>query len=803
MIHKNHFILLLLCINSLVVAQTIKGRVLDSTQSPLSFATIALLNKTDSSVLKGSISDEQGNYFFDKISKGNYILKISSVGYKTKCSSIIFFDSLTNIIVPDITVSGGQDLDEVSVTAIRNTLEFKNGNIIVNVESSPLAKGNSVYDLLIKLPGISIDDNIISLNGKPGVVFMLDGRVLQLSNMQLVNMLKSMSTEVVEKIELLKNPPVKYDAAGTSGMIHIKTKKTKLLGFSGSVYSSNSFGFYPRNLAGVSLNYKLSKITLFSNFDFNNSVYQSLDHFNKKFRTDSTLTEFVNSNSYKEVERNFLFKVGADWQIDKKNIIGFKVDGGPGTYASDGHGVNTVTGYNSLGFDHLAALVHSPSNWNSTNYNLNAEHRFDTSGTSLNFTSDYTLLNENNFLSVENLFLGLNNSEVLPANVYKSSNKGETKILATKLDLTKIINVKSSFELGGKISSVQTSYNYLFEKRDNMSGAYVMDTALTNNYTYREQTLALYANYKKSFDKVNVQLGLRGENTNLTGRNTGKNFALTRNYYNLFPNILFEYIPSEKNNFQLNFNRRIDRPDFGSLTPFRIYRDQYSYNQGNPFLLPHYSNTAEFTHMYKQSIANTLTYTRINNVMLYYTAQDDSTKVTTQSMKNMKYNNYYAYSLFMRSDIKKWWNISANGLLAYIEYLGDVKGVVFHTTSLHYNASLTNTFLAPKNTKIEMIVFYRSPKNNGVIQANYRWLFSLAIKKTFLKNKLDCSIGVNDIFYTSVGRSFAKFSNQDWNFSQTTDTRRLVININYNFGRLKVKLRDEASNEEEKSRLSH
>ncbi|MGZ3899863.1 MAG: outer membrane beta-barrel protein [Bacteroidia bacterium] len=803
MTSKNHFILLLLFINSITVAQSIKGRILDSTHTPLPFATIALLNKSDSSILKGSINDEKGGYFFNKIQKGNYILKISNVGYKTKYSSVITIDSLSDITIPDIIISGGQNLDEVSVTAIRNTIEFKNGNITVNVETSPLAKGNTVYDLLVKLPGVSIDDNIILLNGKAGVIFMLDGRILQLSNMQLLNLLKSMNTEIVEKIELLKNPPAKYDAAGTSGMIQIKTKKTKLFGFSGSLYSSSSFGFYPRTMSGLSLNYKFSKVTLFSNFDFNHSDYQSIDQFNKKFKTDSTLTEFVNHNSYKETEENFLFKVGADWQTNKKNIIGFKIDGGPGTYASDGHGVNTVTGYNNLGFDHLNALVHSPSNWTSINYNINAEHRFDTAATVLNFSSDYTRLTENNFLSVENLFLGQDNTGILPANIYKSNNKGETSILASKLDFTKTLDPTSSFELGGKISNINTSYNYLFEKKDNLSGEYVQDTALTNNYTYHEQTLAAYFNYIRSFKKLNMHLGLRGENTNLTGRNTGKKFELTRNYYNLFPNILLEYTASEKNNFQLNFNRRIDRPQYGDLTPFRIYRDQYSYNLGNPFLLPHYSNTAELTHMYKQVLANTFTYTRINNVMLYYTSQNDSTKVTTQSMKNMKYNNYYAYSFFMQHSLKKWWNVSANGLLAYIEYLGDVKGVIFNTKSFYYNASLTNTFLAPKNTKIDMIAFYRSPKNNGLIQANYRWMFSVAIKKRFFKNKLDCSIGVNDIFYTSIGRSYAKFSNQDWNFSQTTDTRRLAININYNFGKLKVRSREIISNEEEKGRLSH
>ena len=794
----------LLLFSLIAEAQTITGLVADSTGLPMPYVPVALLHSKDSTVYKGTITSDSGRYNFEKLKPGTYLIKVIAAGFKESYTFSFKLDSLAGITQPDIRVrSNGVNLNEVSVTAIQQTVEFKNGNIIVNVENSPLAKGNTVYDLLLKLPGVSIDDNIIFLNGKTGVVFMLDGRVLQLSNIQLLNMLKSMNTELVEKIELLKNPPVKYDATGTSGMINIRIKKTKLYGTSGSIYTSNSFGFYPRYMSGLSLNYKVKRVTLFSNIDYNHSYYQSNDQFNKKFKTDSTLTEFEGLNYYKESEENITLKIGADWQVNKKNIIGFKIDGGPGVYQSDGHGINTIRGYNDMGFDHLNASVHSPSKWNAVNYDINAGHSFDTAGTVLNFTADYTRLTENNSLSFENIYLGLDNNEALPSNTYRSDNAGQTDILASKLDFVKNINAKSSFEAGSKASIVNTTNNYVFERKNNSTGDYSIDTTLSNNYTYYEQTLAAYFNYIRSFSGINMQLGLRAENTELIGENIGKEFSVSKSYFNLFPNIILDYTASEKHIFQLNLNRRIDRPIYNNLNPFRIYRDQYSYVEGNPFLLPHYSNTAELTHGFKQVLTNTFTYTRIDNVILFYTSQDDSTKVTTQSMKNMKYNNYWAYSFFARKDIKKWWNVSANGLLAYIEYYGDVNGVIFNTKGFYYNASLTNTFIEPKNTKIEILAFYRSGKNNGLIQAKYRWMMSLAIKKAFFKNKLDCSIGVNDIFYTSVGRSYAKFDNQDWNFYQTTDTRRLVVSINYNFGKLKITEREVISNEEERGRLNH
>jgi iron complex outermembrane receptor protein len=797
------FLLFIILFHLESLSQSIRGKILDSSQTPISFIPVALLSKSDSSIYKGTLSDEKGIYFFDKVKQGTYILKFEGLGYKIKYSSEIKTDSLSQIQIPDVMLTTGVNLEEIAITANKKTIEFKNGNIIVNVENSPLAKGNTVYDLLSKLPGVSIDDNTILLNGKAGAIIMIDGRIEQLTNIQILNLLKSMSTELVEKIELLKNPPAKYDASGTSGMINIKTKKAKLVGFSGSAYTSNSQGFYARSMSGVSLNYKAEKFALFSNFDYNYSYYQTTEKFNKKFSDSSVTTTFNGVGALKDLEKNINYKFGADWLPNKKNTIGFKIDGGPGSYTSNGDGSNTITGYNNLNFDHLNSALYNLDKWNINNYNINAEHRFDTVGTTLSFTSDYTKLTETNSSTIQNIFQNADNTQALPPNIYASNNTSQSDIFASKLDFTKKINAKSSLELGAKINFISTFNNYLFQRKNDTTGTYFKDTTLSNNFTYKEQTYAVYANYIKSFDKVNMQVGLRGENTNLIGRNTEKGFEINRHYYNIFPTISLEYAASKNHNFQLNFNRRIDRPQYSNLNPFRYYRDQYSFYEGNPFLQPHYSNTAEITHSYKEFITNTLTYTRINNVMVDYTEQNDATKVTTETIKNMRFNNYFAYSVFIRHDIKNWWNISTNGLVAYIQYVGDVNGAVFDTKSIYYNASLTNTFIVHKNTKFEIMGVYRGPKNNGLTQVKSRWMVSFAIKRTFFNGKLDGSIGVNDIFYTFIGRTYVNFNNQNWNYYQTTDTRRIFISLNYNFGKLKIKGREVSSNEQEKARLSH
>jgi hypothetical protein len=801
---KKMGIAVLLLVSSLrLCSQTIKGAVLDGTLAPVPYASVAILKTTDSSIVKGSITNEKGIYFFDHVPDGTYCISASCIGYHTAYSDALNIQSPALLTVPDIVLNNQTALGEVSVSAIRSPFEFKDGNVTVNVEHSALAKGNTVYDLLLKLPGVGIDDNTISMNGKAGVIIMIDGRVEQLSNIQLINLLRSMNAEVVEKIELLRNPPVKYDASGTSGMIHIRTKKTKVRGFSGSVYSTYSQGTYARGMAGFSLNYKLRDITVFSNMDGDYGYYGVTQQFNRTFISDTAITGFENRRYTKNREKNFMYKFGMDWQAGKNSILGFKIDGGPGAYIANEKGLNMVKQDNYMGYDHLSSFTYGPSNWEAVNYNLNAEHRFDTTGTTLNATADYTLLKENTRNVIENYFLDASEQTALPPNIYQTDNSSASTVLTFRLDFTKKVSETSSLETGAKAGLVKTRNDYFFKQKNNLTDEFISDTAMSNKYSYEEQTFAGYFNYRKVMHKLNMQVGLRIEHTLQEGKNTEKGFTLKKRYVNPFPNISFEYKASEKHSWQLNLNRRIDRPAFIDLNPFRIYFDQYYYYQGNPFLLPHYSYTSEITYRFRELLTQAMSFSYIDQVMTDYNSQTDSIKLLVESKKNMNYQKYASYSFFLQHDLKKWWNFSVNGLIHYIEYSGDLNGLNFHTKRFSYSLSSTHTFIAGKNTKMELNGFYKSGLNTGVGEMKFIWMVSFAIRQTFLKDKLDVSIGINDIFKSLVGRSATDFANQHWDYKYMPDSRRLTLTLNYNFGQLKIIQRSTGGNEDEKKRLQH
>ncbi|HEU4717968.1 MAG TPA: outer membrane beta-barrel protein, partial [Bacteroidia bacterium] len=686
---------------------SVSGKIVDSTQAPVPFVVVALLHPGDSAIRAGTLTDESGHFVFRNVRTGKYFLKISGGAYEEQFSDVITFDSIHDLTVPDIVLRRSKVFDAVTVTAVKQTVVFRNGNTIVNVGNSALAKGNSVFDLLSKLPGVTVDNNIISLQGKSGVIVMIDNRVQQVSNDQLINLLKSMSAESVERIEILKNPPVKYDASGTSGMISIITKKNTQKGFSGNVYATTSQGFYNNSDAGLSLDYRNDRFSFFSGIDADDGWYRSHEKFYRNFVTGSGVTQMVNENFTRERGSDLNFRIGADWSVSPRTTLGAKIDGGPGAYTSYETGSDQVFDYNSTGFDHLVSGNYIPNVWNTVNYNVNGERLFDTLGTALNFSSDFTDLRETDEGHGWNYFYDANGNNALPPDINQSHNRSATQIFSARLDFAKKRDTASSFEAGLKASAVTTGNDYLFERQDNFTGNFYSDTAFTSNYIYSEQTYAGYANYSRAWKSFSMELGMRAEETALSGHNPHSGFAMADHYFNVFPDISLDFSKSEDHDFQLNLNRRIDRPDFDELNPFIYYRDPFSYFRGNQFLRPQYSDRAELTYSYQGAIVNSVSYERLDKFVLDYTVQNDSTKIFLETEKNVSSATECTYSLFVQEDVFPWWSVTATGNFLLLDFRGDVQGVPFHTRGSSYYANVMNTLIFPHKTNLEVMFMYR------------------------------------------------------------------------------------------------
>lgn len=778
---------------------SVLGRITNSTNINIEFAAVAILNLPDSSIIQSTLTDSNGKYNFTALNNGNYILKTFAAGYRVNYTFISINENTK--IIPDVILENESvDLNEITVSVLKKMIEYKNGNVILNIEDSPLAQGNSAFDLLSRLPGVTVDENnTISIQGKQGVKILIDDRVQQLQGPQLINLLKSMSASTIEKIEILKNPPLKYDAAGTGGLINIRTKKVKIVGFNGALDYSYSQGFYDYQSGQLSLNYRGNKIIFYSTLTTDKRITFHDHRFYKRIVTDTQATVLDQKMGNFDGGTYLGGRIGLDWLINSKNTIGFKVniEGGVGFEKNIG---NTYISNNDLGFTRLRFNSYINNPWNYSNFNFNAEHLFDTLGTKLVFSIDYSPNYDSYNGTFDNWFLDNDGNETIQPLFYVNSNIIKNDILSSKLDCIKKTKKDLIFESGIKATASNMKSSYDLHNKNNATGELIIDTSFTNAFTYNEQILAVYLSVTKEWDGFSLNGGVRAENTHIIAESKSRSVLYTRDYFNLFPAVNLQYAKNERHNFQLSYSRRIDRPGYNSFNPFKNRISVFMSNKGNPGLLPEYSNAFELSHTYKDVLSNSISYSVIDHFLLDLTLQNDSSKETTAYIDNISKGNKYAYSVFYNQPVKKWWTITFNGTASYLNVEGKLLGQDYKSNGYFYMASLTNQFLV-KKTKLELNAKYIGPRFNGVWFNGPRWGISLAMKRSFLKEKLNVMVGVDDIFFTMVGSNQIKIQDQDWKITATNDSRRFKVSLSYNFGKVKVEERSVNSNEEEKGRL--
>lgn len=786
-------------------AQTVTGKIVDSLNVPVPFATIALLKAKDSLPVKGNFSNDKGEYIFENITPGSYFIKAVSVGYNDAFSSVFKLDSAASYSVPDIILGSKEvNLNEVSVTVQKKVIEFKNGNITVNIDGSPLAVGNTVYDLLSKMPGVIVDGENISIVGRDGVKIMIDDRIQQISGPQLINLLKSLNASVVDKIEILKTPSVKNDAAGTGGMINIKTKKTKITGFSGSANVSYQQGFYANKDGGFSLNYKGKSATFFSGVNFGHDEMQYTSIYKKYITYNSITTLFDQRTVERATNQNVSYNIGTDFYVNKKNTIGFRIDGTLGNATPVRRGNNYLSD-NTAGYEILEFTSVRPNDWTYNNYNLNSEHLLDTLGSKIKFSADYSKSSDLYQGLLENRFRDKDLNETLDQKIIKTHNTLDFSLYSAKIDLEKKFSNTLGIEAGIKENYQEMLSDFIFENKDVHTGNYSIDTNFSNVFAYNERVDAGYFNLQKQLKKVGMQFGVRGENTTVSAESRTSKVQYTRQYFQIFPVISFDYNPSEKNSFQLSYNRRINRPQYNLFNPYKVFLNLLVTTIGNPYLMPEYSNTIEFTYGYKGKLYQSLTYYTVSDNLFYYPVQNDTTKESLHKISNLKGGglNIATYSIFMQKDIKKWWAVTFSGAFNFNSFNGAIDGSIYSGSSFPFYFYVNNRFVLPKKWTIEVTGLYWSRYLAGLYDNLDKWSLSFAVKKSVLKEKFNISFGVNDIFYKNITRSSVSFQNQNSSLLSTFDTRRFTVGLSYNFGKIKVQLRKTKSNDEEKARLTH
>lgn len=788
---------------------TVSGSVIDGNAKTIESATITLLRSKDSSVAKISVANKAGNFLFEDVADGSYLVTISAVGH-TQAFSKVFEINQNNlsVILPVIELKPSvKSLDAVTVTTRKPLIEQKVDRTIVNVASSVTAVGNTALEVLEKSPGVTVDkDGNISLKGKLGVVIMLDGRPSYLSGTDLANLLSNMSASQLDQIEIMTNPPAKYDAAGNSGIINIKTKKTKQFGLNGNLSSAFRQAYFASVKENANLNYRNGKFNLFTSLNYGTNIKREGLDISRNFldqNTKTILSVFDQKAIMKRNGKSFSAKAGLDYYASKKTTLGFVLSGFSNSRLNDNKTYTDIFDPQNVLLKKTAALSNNDSKWKNFSANGYFKTVLDSIGQEISADFDYIQYSSTNIQPLISFYYDNNGQLTKAPDTLNGNLPQDITIYSAKTDYTKPFKNGAKLEAGLKFSFVKTDNNANYDTLRN--GQQYHDYNRSNHFVYEENVSAAYVNLSMPLSKKwTSQFGLRAENTQSKGNQLTTGISFDRNYLQLFPTVYFQYAANEKNQFVINYGRRIERPDYEDLNPFIEFLDRYTFEKGNPDLKPQFSHNIELSHTYNSFLTSTLNFSKTTDIIQQVIEQNEATNETFIKKANIASQTQYGFSVTAFKQFTKWWSGSVYANVANNHFKGIVNNdqISIGVTSL--TSQTQQQFKWGKGWEAEVSAIFRTKALEGVIFIQNIFQTDAGIGKQILKGKANIKLNFKDIFNGSVYKGYIKYGTVDAKFTNTNFQRSFIISFGWRFNKGKLKAnggRREGGASEEQNRV--
>jgi len=618
-------------------------------------------------------------------------------------------------------------------------------------------------------------------------------------------MLRSMNANQLDQIEIMTNPPAKYDAAGNAGIINIKTKKNRQLGYNGSVNASYGQGRYPKFNEGLNLNYRINKINIFTNLSHNYGMNYNILTIQRNFRDKNTkelVSYFDQLAKMKNKNNSFNGKIGLDYFVSKNTTFGVVVTGFSSDRNNNNRNVTDI--FNNTGSlnNQTRAFSTGKQDWKNFSTNLNFRQALDTTGRELTADLDYITYDSKNHTSMINSYFDEAGNSTIKADTLLGALPQNIKIYSGRIDYLQPLKKGARFEAGIKSSYVKTDNDAVYDSIQ--YGAVVHDFNRSNHFIYQENINAAYVNLNKPINKRwGSQIGLRLENTNAKGNQVTTGEKFNRHYTQLFPTAYIQYTANKNNSFVLNYGRRIRRPDYQSLNPFINFLDRYTYQQGNPNLKPQFSHNLELSHTYKGFLTTTLNYSRTTDIIQMVIEQNEATNETFVKQANIANQRQFGVSINVSNSITKWWkcNIYVNAYNNRFEGIVNNSFITIDATTLMLNGS--QQFQISKTLSTEISGFFRTQGLEGVIHTKPFGMMSWGLSKQIMKNNGTLRLNVRDVFKTQKFRGESKYGNVDAAFQERRDSRVVNIGFTYRFskGKINQRKRSNGSANDEQSRV--
>lgn len=732
----------------------VKGFVFDaSSNMPLEYATVSVKSKQNNKIFSGTITDQTGFFKLKGIQYGTYQISITFIGFETITIDRIVIDPANrHIDLGKITLEpASQEIGEAVVVADRPTMTYKIDKKVINVSQQHTSASGTAVEILETIPSVTVDiEGNVSLRGSESFTVLIDSKPTVLDPS---DALSQIPASAIDNIEVITNPSAKYDPDGTSGIINIITKKNKLQGFNGIV--NLNAGMYDRYGADFLLNWRKERINLFFGADINNRNMEGTMETENRTISGDTTSYIISDGDFRRGREAYSFRGGFDWTLNPRNSINFEARAG----YRDRQGTNT-TDYQeytipaTVSNNYISEESSTRGGW-FYNYNLSYTHKFLKKGHQL-----YTLLNYRTSDSDEESVNELYNTSDILTSGQKSYESGPGTDYRVQMDYTLPLRVNDKFEAGYILRIDNSDELSELEEYNPVTQIYEYLDDYRNDVDHYSEIHAVYSTYSGEIGSFGYQGGLRGEYTyrDISIAETGQTSVIDR--FDIFPSIHVSYNTPKENQFMASYSRRIQRPRGWYLEPFITWSDAYNVRRGNPDLLPEYIDSYELSSILKfgQNTFSVDAYYRITNnkIERIRSKYEERDNVFLSTYENVGKDYSLGVELMLGLEIAKWWHLDVMGNIydykveGEYEYVsdGETRVADFSESSFNWNSRLNNTIRLGKSTRLQLNGMYNSPTVSAQGERDGFFMTNLALRQSFLKNKIAATLQVRDVFGT-------------------------------------------------------
>ncbi len=771
---------------------SLTGIIIDvKTKLPLPYVNV-VIRDTNNKIITGGITDDKGTFVIKKITEGKNTVEIQYMGYKSYVRKLDFSSKISAHKLGTVELEEDTELlGEVTVRAELSSVTQKVDRKVINVGKDLTAAGATASEVLNNVQSVSVDSQTgtVSLRGNENVRILVDGKPTNISAAQLLQQIPSTS---IKSIELITNPSAKYNPEGMSGIINIVLNKNANIGFNGNVNLGVTRGVNTRANGSLDLNYKTGAVNFFLNFGANggkrNNYGEVLRHSENGDGEIILADDILQKFEFNSENNSQLLKVGADIYLNKKNTLSFYTT----QNFSDGVFDGTTKIFRGTDLDYHSLMKSETDNSTGT-YNLNYKIDFEKEGHNLEFEATYSESDSPEDATYKELL----NPIDLTSNYMDGIENDYTNTLLN-LDYTNPLTENTKLELGVELRLNDTENSRVTNQHD-----------FTNNeignsaFTYDRSIYSGYVNLNHKIDKFTMQMGARLEQYEVDGEfaKGDERAKYTDSRFTVYPSVFFTFNPSEKNQLQLSYSRRVDRPSIGQVNPIREWSTPLISSFGNPELDPQFTNSFEFN--YTKGLKNGSAtigafYRRVNGNISRVLNKDplDIEKVE-MSYYNTDSNNRYGIELSANYQFFKWWSMNASSDLYVQKETGVSNGENLEITNSSFNARVSNSFTATKKLKFQLFAMYRGGGEDLQFKVDPMWMINTGASYTVLKGKGTLTFRVNDIFEGMKFKFDSKVPyNQEGEFHWESRTAYLGFSYRFGSGKNKAKRRKQRDSQE-------